>query len=66
MHNIALFQRHTSMQSWPSDHNWIISKLVIQDIWLIDYFGGATILSLDDYFDVKLNKDEEEEEEEAV
>lgn len=50
----ALFERHQSMKSWPDDHNWIIAKLEIEDIWLIDYFGGASILSVDDYMAVEL------------
>jgi hypothetical protein len=58
----ALFERHASMASWPSDHNWVIAKIDIQDIWLIDYFGGATILSLDDYFGADPFKDDKEEE----
>jgi hypothetical protein len=45
----AFFERHTQMQSWPVHHNWVILKLVIQDIWLIDYFGGASILDVDEY-----------------
>jgi hypothetical protein len=56
----ALFQRHTSMKGWPDNHGWVISKIDIQDIWLIDYFGGATILSNDDYFGVDTVKDEDE------
>jgi len=50
----ALYQRHTSMQDWPDDHQWVIAKLDLQDIWFIDYFGGASILNLDDYFRVEL------------
>ena len=50
----ALFQRHSSMSYWPSDHHWRILKLEIHDIWFIDYFGGATLMSVDDYFAVDL------------
>jgi hypothetical protein len=50
----ALFQRHTTMANWPRDHNWIIFKMDIQDVWLIDYFGGAAIISPADYFGVDL------------
>ena len=48
----ALFERHPSMASWPPGHRWLIGKIDIEDIWLIDYFGGATILDPKDYFDV--------------
>lgn len=50
----ALFQRHPQMTYWPADHKWVIAKLQIEDIWLIDYFGGATILDLDRYYAVDL------------
>jgi hypothetical protein len=48
----ALFDRHPSMVDWPVGHRWVIAKIDIQDIWLIDYFGGATILDPIDYFSV--------------
>jgi len=46
----ALFERHPSMAEWPAGHNWVIAKIDIQDIWLIDYYGGASILDPKDYF----------------
>jgi hypothetical protein len=51
----AFFEGHTQMQVWPVHHNWVILKLVIQDIWLIDYFGGASILDVDDYHSAPLS-----------
>jgi Pyridoxamine 5'-phosphate oxidase len=48
----AIFQRHPQMSNWPIDHHWVIFQLRIQDIWLIDYFGGASIISPRDYFAV--------------
>lgn len=50
----ALFQRHSSMENWPRNHRWIIAKIDIQDIWLIDYFGGASILDVEKYRNVDL------------
>jgi hypothetical protein len=50
----ALFARHTSMKQWPVGHEWLVAKLEIQDIWLIDFFGGASILNVDDYLAVDL------------
>jgi Pyridoxamine 5'-phosphate oxidase len=50
----ALFQRHSSMENWPRNHKWIIAKIEIQDIWLIDYFGGASILDVEKYRSVDL------------
>jgi Pyridoxamine 5'-phosphate oxidase len=47
----SLFQRHPQMKSWPADHHWQIAKLTnLIDVWLIDFFGGATIISPEDYF----------------
>mmetsp|Transcript_3005 Transcript_3005/g.7091 ORF Transcript_3005/g.7091 Transcript_3005/m.7091 type:complete len:220 (+) Transcript_3005:155-814(+) len=46
----AFFERHPSMAYWPTGHAWLIAKIVIQDVWLIDFFGGATILDPEDYF----------------
>jgi hypothetical protein len=50
----AFVHRHLNMKTWPEDHNWKILKLEINDIWLIDYFGGASILNVNDYYNAKL------------
>lgn len=50
----AMYKRHEQMAYWPTDHNWVIAKLELVDLWLIDYFGGATILDLDAYRSVQL------------
>jgi len=55
----AFFERHSSMKSWPEGHQWVIAKIDIQDIWLIDYFGGATILDPKDYFAAMSTGDDE-------
>uniref|UniRef100_A0A1D1YSU8 Protein CREG2 n=1 Tax=Anthurium amnicola TaxID=1678845 RepID=A0A1D1YSU8_9ARAE len=46
---LALFAKHTEMKGWPKDHNFQIFKLDIQNIFLIDWFGGAKPLTLDQY-----------------
>jgi len=51
----ALFERHPAMAEWPSGHGWVIGKIDIQNIWLIDYFGGAAVLDPKDYFGVELS-----------
>ena len=48
----AFFTRHPQMATWPEDHHWVVAKLVVTDIALIDYFGGATFLAPDEYFAV--------------
>lgn len=50
----ALFQRHGSMKDWPTNHNWVVARIDLDDIWLIDYFGGATTINVDQYFNVDL------------
>ncbi|GKY98635.1 hypothetical protein MPSEU_000820200 [Mayamaea pseudoterrestris] len=50
----ALFQRHPDMEGWPSNHDWIVAKLELKDVWLIDYFGGASIIKVDDYLNTQL------------
>mmetsp|Transcript_29739 Transcript_29739/g.65471 ORF Transcript_29739/g.65471 Transcript_29739/m.65471 type:complete len:243 (+) Transcript_29739:178-906(+) len=50
----ALFERHPSMADWPEDHEWVIMKMDIHQVWLIDYYGGATILTSEQYFGASL------------
>lgn len=57
----AFFQRHPSMKAWPQGHGWVIAKIDIQDIWLIDYFGGATILDAPEYFAAEMTSTDDEE-----
>lgn len=52
----TFFQRHPQMQNWPVDHEWAIVKLVVQDVWLIDYFGGAAILTPEQYYGAELSR----------
>lgn len=50
----ALFERHPTMATWPDDHDWKVHKIMMEEIWLIDIYGGASIISPDDYFAVKV------------
>ncbi|KAI5077452.1 hypothetical protein GOP47_0007276 [Adiantum capillus-veneris] len=45
----ALFSKHPEMKGWPKDHNFKFYALKIQDIFLIDWYGGAKALSVDEY-----------------
>jgi hypothetical protein len=58
----SLFERHSSMAKWPENHEWVIAKIVLQDIWLIDYFGGAAILTPEQYFAANLVDELEDKE----
>ena len=57
----AIFHRHSSMEEWPEDHNWVVAKIDVQDIWLIDFFGGAAVLNIDAYKAVNLMSMEDED-----
>jgi len=47
----ALFTRHPSMEEWPVDHGWFFAKLDIENIIILDFFGGAITVPIKDYFD---------------
>mmetsp|Transcript_28718 Transcript_28718/g.37675 ORF Transcript_28718/g.37675 Transcript_28718/m.37675 type:complete len:208 (+) Transcript_28718:138-761(+) len=46
----ALFQRHPQMEDWPTDHGWKVTKLNIENIWMVNFFGGAIDVNVEDYF----------------
>merc|ERR1712146_871223 len=48
--NASLFERHPGMASWPKSHDFHIVTLEIEELWLIDMFGGASHIAPDDYF----------------
>uniref|UniRef100_G3SM52 Cellular repressor of E1A stimulateds 1 n=1 Tax=Loxodonta africana TaxID=9785 RepID=G3SM52_LOXAF len=48
----SLFTRHPEMKTWPSDHNWFVAKLNITNIWVLDYYGGAKIVTPAEYYNV--------------
>jgi len=52
----ALFTRHPAMQNWPTHHHWRFYKLnifPIDGICLLDFYGGATHITLDEYLKAK-------------
>ncbi|KAG8637974.1 protein CREG1 [Manihot esculenta] len=51
----ALFTKHPEMEGWPKGHNFQFFKLEIEDIFLIDWFGGPKPLTLDQYFHTELS-----------
>lgn len=51
----GFFHRHPTMESWPDDHGWAIVKLEVEDIWFIDFFGGASILDVQEYLEAPLD-----------
>ena len=52
----ALFERHPTMASWPDDHSWKVRKISqMTEIWMIDIFGGASIIDQAEYYAVEMN-----------
>ena len=50
----ALFSRHPQMKAWIVAHVFYVAKLEIELIWLIDFYGGASIIDPKDYYSVSL------------
>lgn len=46
----ALTAKHPAMATWPSDHSWFIGKIQISHLWLINFYGGATNITPDEYY----------------
>ncbi|XP_023344801.1 protein CREG1 isoform X2 [Eurytemora carolleeae] len=46
----ALFSRHPEMPEWPVDHGWYFAKLNISSIILLDFFGGAIDVDINEYY----------------
>jgi len=47
-HN-GLFSRHPAMGTWPAGHGWFVAKMKVENILLLDWFGGAQTIKIDDY-----------------
>ncbi|KAK9119602.1 hypothetical protein Scep_017695 [Stephania cephalantha] len=45
----ALFSKHSEMKGWPNDHDFLFFKLEIENLFLIDWFGGAKPLTVEQY-----------------
>lgn len=50
----ALFSKHSEMKDWPSDHDFQVFKLEIENIFLIDWFGGPKPLTVEEYLHPKV------------
>jgi len=55
----ALAARHPIMTDWgcfggenkgPSDHDFFLATLQVENIWLINIYGGAAVIDAHDYF----------------
>ncbi|XP_058187116.1 uncharacterized protein LOC131304037 [Rhododendron vialii] len=52
----ALFTKHPEMKGWPKDHNFQFFKLEIENIFLINWFGGPKPLTVEQYLQAEMNK----------
>ncbi|KAJ4826437.1 hypothetical protein Tsubulata_013630 [Turnera subulata] len=50
---IALFTKHPEMKGWPKSHNFQFFKLDIEDLFLINWFGGPKPLTVEEYLHPK-------------
>lgn len=46
----ALFEKHPSFSKFPTDHGFFAGKLEIDNIWLVDFYGGAPVITTEEYF----------------
>lgn len=46
----ALFTRHPAMPSWPKNHGFYFVKIKIEQILVLDYYGGPKVVSKPEYF----------------
>ncbi|KAL3279518.1 hypothetical protein HHI36_017027 [Cryptolaemus montrouzieri] len=46
----ALFAKHPQMKTWPTAHGFFVSKFDIEQIEVLDFFGGISKVSTEDYF----------------
>ncbi|WVZ81810.1 hypothetical protein U9M48_029149 [Paspalum notatum var. saurae] len=49
----ALFTKHPEMKDWPKNHHFKIFKLEIENIFLIDWFGGAKPITPSQYLEFR-------------
>jgi len=51
----ALYSRHPAMKGWPTDHDFYIAKVDIEQVAVLDFFGGVKFVSIEDYFNANDN-----------
>ncbi|KAK7339414.1 hypothetical protein VNO77_20079 [Canavalia gladiata] len=50
----SLFAKHPEMKGWPEDHNFQVFKLEIENIFLINWYGGPKSLTVEQYLHPKM------------
>ncbi|CAG9769562.1 unnamed protein product [Ceutorhynchus assimilis] len=51
----SLFERHPAMKDWPAGHEFYVAKIELQQILVLDYFGGIKEVTPTDYFNAQLS-----------
>jgi len=54
----ALFTRYPVMATWPDDHGFFFAKLVPESILLLDQFGGAADISVEEFLGAQTPEEE--------
>lgn len=57
----ALFAKHPAMQDWPDDHAFGAWEVVVDEVHLLDYYGGMAVIPAGDYYGAQAPPDEKEE-----
>lgn len=52
----SLFAKHPDMKNWPKDHSFQVYKLDIEEIFMINFYGGPKPLTVDEYLHSGMNK----------
>ncbi|XP_051117739.1 LOW QUALITY PROTEIN: uncharacterized protein LOC127242296, partial [Andrographis paniculata] len=50
----ALFIKHPEMRSWPKSHKFQVFKLEIKSIFMINWFGGAKLFTVEQYLQAQM------------
>lgn len=51
----ALFSRHPAMEHWPRNHRFYFQKLIVEDLFFLDWFGGPPAISVEEYFETEVD-----------
>jgi len=49
-----LLARHPEMLDWPTGHGWFAARLELKQVQLLDYYGGITTLTPEEYYQANL------------
>jgi hypothetical protein len=49
-----LFARHPEMADWPADHGFAPYEMEVEELHLLDFFGGMHVVAPADYFAARL------------